>query len=200
VGLDFAFSLPRWFLDENRLAGPGELWRHMTDHADHWLAPERPFWRAANAGRPPRNREFRQTDGELGARGRHPSSPFKLVGPSQVGSGSLRGMPHLAELERAKFNIWPFSAGLPLVVEIYPAALGQLTRKSDPQEIAHAVRGDRRIPAEWKAHAACSQDAFDAAVSALRMAEHVEEFARLRPAKGGSRYALEGRIWMPGAE
>ena len=67
---------------------------------------------------------------------------FKLVGAGQVGRGSLRGMRHLIELEKAGFSIWPFSSGLPLVVEIYPAALGDFKGKGDPQAIAQAVTED----------------------------------------------------------
>jgi hypothetical protein len=173
VGLDFAFSLPGWFLRGHRIRGARALWRHMAQHADDWLAPKPPFWMEANAGRPAGKDEFRQTDLDLQACGLRPSSPFKLVGPSQVGRGSLLGMRHLLELDQAGFNVWPFAADLPLVVEIYPAAFGEATRKSDPERIAHFVRRDRRVPAGWKAHAACSQDAFDAAMAALGMEERV---------------------------
>jgi len=197
VGFDFAFSLPGWFLERQALRGARELWGHMAERADDWLAPRPPFWRDADSGRPGIDEEFRQTDLDLRARGLRPASPFKLVGPNQVGRGSLRGMRHLAELARAGFNVWPFSAGLPLVVEIYPAAYTAATRKSDPERIAQSVRRDRRIPETWKAHAACSQDAFDAAMSALAMAEHAEQFERLAPAPRTSRYAREGRIWIP---
>lgn len=97
VGLDFAFSLPAWFLDEVGAATHEDLWRHMADHADEWLAPRDPFW--GNAGRPPISEEFRRTERDVGSRiGKRPTSPFKLVGADQVGRGSLRGMLALAEL------------------------------------------------------------------------------------------------------
>jgi hypothetical protein len=199
VGLDFAFSLPAWFLAERRFASAHALWQHMASEADTWLQPKPPFWTAAGGG--PKDADpYRQTDRELMQRNLRPTSPFKLVGPSQVGRGSLRGMGHLLDLQRAGFNIWPFASGLPLVVEIYPAALYPpgFAGKSHPRAIAEAVRDNPRIGEGLKAHAACSQDAFDAATSALRMAECAPEFRNLRPARPETRYALEGQIWTEG--
>jgi hypothetical protein len=196
VGLDFAFSLPFWFLEDRGCTSAQELWLRMSQEVDRWLAPEAPFWETAGAG-PELSKQFRQTDDDVRAQGWSPSSAFKLVGPSQVGRGSLRGMRHLVDLERAGFNIWPFDAGLPLVVEIYPAALADFKGKGDPQAIAEAVKENRAIGRDLKAHAACSQDAFDAAMSALRMAHWATAFAELAPAPKQSRYFLEGQIWMP---
>jgi hypothetical protein len=198
VGLDFAFSLPAWFLAERQLGTPVALWEHMASEADTWLEPKAPFWSAAG-GAPKEGDRFRETDRDLMKKNLRPSSPFQLVGPSQVGRGSLRGMSHLLTLKRAGFNIWPFASGLPLVIEIYPAALYPpgFKRKSDPKAIAEAVRDTPAIGTELKAHAACSQDAFDATASALRMAECAPEFGNLRPAGAGSRYAVEGQIWTP---
>lgn len=199
VGLDFAFSLPAWFLTERRFATPVALWEHMAAEADSWLEPKPPFWSAAG-GAPKEGDPFRQTDRELRKRNLFPTSPFKLVGPSQVGRGSVLGMGHLLKLKRAGFHIWPFASGLPLVVEIYPAALYPpgFKGKNNPHAIAEAVRDNPAIGEKLKAHAACSQDAFDAATSALRMAECAPQFGKLRPAAAGSRYALEGQIWTPG--
>jgi hypothetical protein len=45
--------------------------------------------------------------------------------------------------------------------------------------------------------AAGSEDAFDAAVSALVMARHREELSALPPVPPGSRLRLEGAIWTP---
>jgi hypothetical protein len=196
VGLDFAFSLPAWFLDQHHIAGARELWEWMRTDADEWLTPKNPFWGKGGVKRPSLPEEYRQTDKDLREVGKRPSSAFKLVGAGQVGTSSLRGMPCLAMLQDAGFNVWPFAGGTPLVIEIYPATLSDLVGKQDPTRIAAAVRDDSRIPAEWKAHAACCQDAFDAAVSALRMAEHVEELAALHPARANTAYAREGQIWF----
>jgi len=201
VGLDFAFSLPQWFLRNEGLADHRALWRHMAARADEWLKPTRPFW--GNGGKPKKfeGPEFRVTDDEVGKGvGRRPTSPFKLVGADQVGRGSLRGMAHLERLVSAepKFHVWPFESGWPLVVEIYPARLVPPgINKSSPHAIADAVRRHPSIPNEWKAHAACSQDAFDAALSALRMEECIDELRGLRKASAPSAYAVEGRIWIP---
>ena len=49
---------------------------------------------------------------------------FQIGGAGAVGTGSIRGMPHLLTLADSGFTIWPFvSGGLPTVVEIYPRAL-----------------------------------------------------------------------------
>ena len=45
--------------------------------------------------------------------------------------------------------------------------------------------------------AAGSEDAFDAAVSALVMARHRDELSALPPVPPGSRLRLEGAIWTP---
>ena len=82
-------------------------------------------------------------------------------------------------------------------MEIYPAALSGLVGKRDPVLVAERVRDDDRIPVEWKAHAACSEDAFDATASALRMAEHVEQLTALEAADAERPYSREGRIWLP---
>ena len=52
----------------------------------------------------------------------------------------------------------------------------------------HSGRGVER--------AAGSEDAFDAAVSALVMAQHAERLSALRPTEDPA-FALEGRIWTP---
>ena len=42
-----------------------------------------------------------------------------------------------------------------------------------------------------------TEDAFDAALSALAMAEHLEELRALRAAPAGSPEAIEGALWRP---
>ena len=100
IGLDFAFSLPAWFLDQEGLDSAPDLWERMRSDAERWLEPRPPFW--GNDGRPEIEEEFRQTDRDVvNVAGKRPSSPFKLVGSDQVGRGSLRGMPCLARLAAA---------------------------------------------------------------------------------------------------
>jgi hypothetical protein len=47
-----------------------------------------------------------------------------------------------------------------------------------------------------RVRAASTEDAFDAAVSALRMWEHRDQLARLQPARDDTS-RLEGAIWLP---
>jgi hypothetical protein len=79
IGLDFAFSFPAWWCEENG-------------------------W----------------SSGEDAVRAK---SIFQIGGAGAVGTGSVRGMPHLLTLAKNGFGIWPFSEGWPRVVEIYPRAL-----------------------------------------------------------------------------
>jgi hypothetical protein len=114
AGLDFAFSLPEWFLRERGIGDAAGAWELVAREGEAWLAdPQPPFWRTRKTA----GNGFRRTELECGGR---PKSVFQLVGAGQVGTGSLRGMPFLPRL-RERFAIWPFDAPrLPLLVEIYP--------------------------------------------------------------------------------
>jgi len=115
VGLDFAFSLPEWFLRARGIHDVWNAWDLVSREAEAWLAdPQPPFWRTR---KPAGQVAFRRTELECGGR---PKSVFQLVGAGQVGTGSLRGIPFLPRL-RERFAIWPFDPPrLPLIVEIYP--------------------------------------------------------------------------------
>jgi hypothetical protein len=207
VGMDFAFSLPVWYLRERGLT-PRTLWAALANEAltpamrrqklARWLnSPERPFWMTGEAHRllAP-HQEFRRTEREVRAPGFQPKSVFQLVGAGQVGRGSLYGMQALHRLAASGFRIWPFdNARLPLVVEIFPRLLtGAVTknRQRDRERYLAALA----MPPAFHRLAATSEDAFDAAVSALVMAASVDELLGLRHE---SDYALEGRIWRPRA-
>jgi hypothetical protein len=114
AGLDFAFSLPEWFLRERGVEDAAGAWELVARAGETWLAdPQPPFWRTRKAS----GDGFRRTELECGGR---PKSVFQLVGAGQVGPGSLRGMPFLPRL-RERFAIWPFDEPrLPLLLEIYP--------------------------------------------------------------------------------
>jgi hypothetical protein len=140
VGLDFAFSLPAWYLRELGL-DVRELWARMTTAAltprmaalglPKWFVePDPPFWIANKAASGPGpGEEFRRTEVEVGS---HPKSVFQLVGAGQVGRGSLYGLKALHRLAEGGFSIWPFDrAQLPLVVEIFPRLLTGPVVKSD---------------------------------------------------------------------
>ena len=115
-----------------------------------------------------------------------------------MGTGSIRGMPCLSVLAKHGFSIWPFDpVKLPLVVEIYPRALTGSVRKSRWAE-RHALLRHRfasQSP-EMLERAAGSEDAFDAAVSALVMAEYQEQIRALTPTADAT-FMVEGKIWTP---
>lgn len=203
VGFDFAFSLPAWFLEERGLVEARELWALAEHEAEGWLARcESPFWGRPGKGRPslgPGRDHFRRTDlGVPDTGGVRPKSVFQIGGAGAVGTGSLRGMPFLGRLSGAGFSIWPFdSPGWPRVVEIYPRLLtGAVNKSSAGERAAYLAFRYDTLDAGWRERAASSEDAFDAAVSALVMAEHLDELAAL-PAATDTRTLLEGEIWAP---
>ena len=114
AGLDFAFSLPEWFLRQRGIDDAGGAWELVTREGEAWLTnPQPPFWRRRKA----HGDGFRRTELECGGQ---PKSVFQLVGAGQVGTSTLRGIPFLPRL-RERFAIWPFDdPRLPLLVEIYP--------------------------------------------------------------------------------
>src|SRR5207237_3984643 len=92
-----------------------------------WLRPPPPFWRT-RCGVAPRQR-FRRCEERFPTA----KSIFQLVGNGQVGAGSVRGMPLLAELSTEGFAIWPFdAAGVRTALEIYPSALRPLVPDAGP--------------------------------------------------------------------
>lgn len=193
VGMDFAFSLPAWYLRERGLTARG-LWAALADEAltaamrahglSRWLsAPEPPFWSTRKAV--PAGREFRRTEEVVRAAGYPAKSVFQLVGAGQVGRGSLYGMRALHRLAGAGFRIWPFDPPRPpFVAEVYPRMFTGRVVKSDPAVRAGAVA---RIPRPWRDIAASTEDAFDAAMTALGMAG-----GSVEDSPGGE---LEGWIW-----
>jgi hypothetical protein len=205
VGLDFAFSLPAWYLRDQELI-PRQLWAALAEEVltpamrrlglARWMnTPEPPFWTTgeAHALLAP-EQEFRQTEDDVRVPGARPKSVFQLVGAGQVGRGSLYGMQALHRLTAAGFRIWPFDARrLPLVVEIFPRVLTGPVRKNRHSEREWYLAA---IPMalDLRRLAAASEDAFDAAVSALAMAAAADELLALPDEPG---YALEGKIWQP---
>ena len=202
VGLDFAFSLPGWFLRSRGLANAPALWELVDREGELWLsncAP--PFWGRPGTRRPDLEEHFRRTDLEVPAvEGIRPKSVFQVGGAGAVGTGSLRGMPVLRKLRDAGFSVWPFDpARLPLVLEIYPRALTGAVLKTSPKARDSYLRS--RFPelsSDIMRMAAASDDAFDALVSALVMWEHRDALTT-PPADLTPDDMLEGRIWLPAA-
>jgi len=198
VGLDFAFSLPAWFLEAQHLAGAGELWRVAQAEGERWLAEcAPPFWGRPGRPRPPGVELLRRTERAMGRIGGHgPTSAFQIGGAGSVGTGSIRGMPVLRRLRGAGFHVWPFDGpGWPRVIEIYPRRLTGPVVKRDPGARAAALAHWALAP-DVERVAAAGEDAFDALVSALVMARHAEEIGALAPASDAVTL-LEGWIWAP---
>jgi hypothetical protein len=205
VGLDFAFSLPAWYLQERGLTAR-TLWAALVEEAltpgmrqlglARWMnTPEPPFWTTGQAhALLARGQEFRRTEYEVRAPGLQPKSVFQLVGAGQVGRGSLYGMQALHRLAASGFRIWPFDTpALPLVVEIFPRLLtGAVTKNRQHDRERYLAK--LAMPSELRRLAATSEDAFDAAVSALVMTASVDELLDLGHEPD---YAFEGRIWQP---
>jgi hypothetical protein len=202
VGLDFAFSLPAWALAALGAADAPSLWDLAERAGDGWLAGcVPPFWGRNGVRRPAGREEFRRTEREVRAvRGIVPKSALQVAGAGHVGTASVRGMPTLARLRAAGFHVWPFDRpAFPLVVEIYPRVLTGAVNKSSFAERCEYLRTTfPELPTELAVHAMQSDDAFDAAVSALVMSRRVDEFLALPSADDPQRRA-EGWIWEPRA-
>jgi hypothetical protein len=207
VGFDFAFSLPAWYLQVRRLT-PHQLWALLADEAltpamqrfglARWMnGPEAPFWTMSqDHSRLRPEQMFRRTENDKRLPGVQPKSVFQLVGAGQVGRGSLYGMQALRQLTGAGFRVWPFDRpALPLIVEIYPRLLTGPVRKSSQSERERYLEAVP-MPADLRQLAASSEDAFDAAISAVVMAARVEDLKALPEEPG---YAIEGKIWAPRA-
>lgn len=209
VGLDFSFSLPAWWMRQQGFSDVGQLWRAAAEEGETWLRDCRPpFW-----GRPSRTRpdDRGQPSLRLTERlappvgGLRPKSTFQVGGAGSPGTGSIRGMPMLARLREQGFCIWPFSPpGWPLALEIWPRLLTGPVRKSDPiarrryLEARRETSRTRPVDPETEALAASSEDAFDAAVSALALCAGLRSLDDL-PASLPPEAGLEGWMWVPGS-
>jgi hypothetical protein len=138
-----------------------------------------------------------------------PKSVFQIGGAGAVGTASLRGMPGLLRLNEAGFKVWPYdepSLKKPLVVEIYTRLMtGAVTKSSEAARTAYLAKKRKEnalftgLSRGVLAKARGSEDAFDALVTALVMAEHRGEFARLRRTEDEV-FRMEGRTWVPGLD
>jgi len=200
VGLDFVFSLPTWFLEKLRVRSARGLRKQVREHGERWLDQcEPPFWGRKGKRRPSSQDGLRTTDRDVAQRtGTLPKSVFQIGGAGAVGTGSLRGIPHLLRLAANNFSIWPFDEPkLPLAIEIYPRLLTGAVVKARPEErLAHIDRCFPGLREDWRLKAGDSEDAFDAAVSALIMDRHRAALSNLgRP--DDPVLLREGAIWWP---
>jgi len=197
VGFDFAFSFPRWWCEAQGWRDVREVWGAMGGDGERMLAAcEDPLWGRPGKSNPHRpDRRHRRTETE---ENKTAKSVFQIGGAGAVGTGSIRGMPHLLTLAQHGFSVWPFDAvEPPCVIELYPRALTGPVNKSR-WAARHALLHERFAsqPQAMLERAAGSEDAFDAAVSALVMAEHSNEIAGLA-ATTDPELAIEGRVWKP---
>ncbi len=196
VGFDFAFSFPRWWCEARSWPQVRDVWSAMRDDGERLLSRcEPPLWGRPGKRRPDHDgRRKTERKGSIGSA----KSVFQIGGAGAVGTGSIRGMPFLLALSEAGFSVWPFDpARWPRVVEIYPRELtGPVTKSSEPARRAYLQQRFPDLASEALATAAGSEDAFDAAVSALVMDRCVDELAALEQTTDPY-HAIEGAIWRP---
>jgi len=151
-------------------------------------------------------------EGERQARvkGITPKSVFQVGGAGSVGTASLRGFAVLLRLREVGFRVWPFDApalvgksAAPLVVEMYTRLNTGAVRKSNAEARAAYLLRKRREDVAYArlsrgvlAKARAGEDAFDALVSTMVMAERGATFARL-PMPRDPLCGIEGWTWAP---
>ena len=212
--------------DEHGAKNAPEFWRKVVaGHGERWLSREshdRRFWgkphkRPAEFSGEHLHRMLRATDidckliahipeeeRQMRVKGITPKSVFQIGGSGSVGTASLRGMSTLVRLQDAGFHIWPFDPpGLPVCVEMYSRLNTGQVHKSNPTARAAYLLEKRKSDPAYAAlsrttlnKAKASEDAFDALVSCMVMAERRGEFASL-PKPRDRNYPLEGWTWAP---
>lgn len=191
AGLDVGFAYPSWFLAELGMADGPRLWAAAAAAADLPRAGPGPFpgarpfpdvtatpffgWKGSSAPPPPRR--FRACEVAARAAGYQPKSTFQVGGAGAVGTGTWRALPHLHRLSAAGLAVWPFdpATGAPVVAEVYPRMHTGPVVKS--RFLAREARWGElvggwgmTVGAGLVARALGSEDAFDAAVTALSLA------------------------------
>ena len=210
IGLDFAFSFPQWYLQCHQLHSVNDLWRLAASEGEEWLNGKTwPFWgrKDTKYQKRPGNLEdhlqFRQTDKDH--RSSNPKSVFQIGGSGTVGTGTIRGLPALARLQKAGAAIWPFDVPKPdgpNVIEIYPRLFyrsavtkGTPVRSRDSRK-RYLKKHYPCLERYWRDTMIGSDDAFDAGISALAMGARAMELQKLKRATQLPKL-LEGEIWPP---
>jgi hypothetical protein len=139
-----------------------------------------------------------------------PKSVFQIGGSGSVGTASLRGFPTLLRLHEAGFHIWPYDKPRlgsknprPLVVEMYTRLNTGAVHKSNPDARAAYLLRKRREDSAYAdlsravlMKARAGEDAFDALISTMVMAEQRATFATL-PQPRDPLHLVEGWTWAP---
>ncbi|MEY4226282.1 MAG: hypothetical protein RL190_1039 [Actinomycetota bacterium] len=196
VGIDFSFSYPAWFLDARGWRQPMQIWRGVAEHGEGWLADcPAPFWGRPGTRRGPEP-QLRACEEGWSVRGIVPKSVFQIGGAGAVGTGTVRGIPHLPRLAAAGWAIWPYEpAGRHTVCEIWPRLLTGPVAKSRAADRRAWLRRHADLGRRLLDRAASSEDAFDAAASALRLSAARDLARALRtPPPGDPR---EGAMLVP---
>lgn len=212
--------------DEHSAKDAPHFWRKVVaEHGERWLSrdsQDRRFWgkphkRPAEFSGDNIHRMLRATDIDcklvahipeeeraMRVKGITPKSVFQIGGSGSVGTASLRGMQTLVRLQDAGFAIWPFdNTKLPMVVEMYSRLNTGPVHKSNPDARAAYLKRKQQEDAAYAAlsrtalqKARASEDAFDALVSCMVMAQQRERFVAL-PKPRDPLYQLEGWTWAP---
>lgn len=203
VAMDFSFGFPAWWISGcGAHDGPG-VWERAAEDGERWLhdcAP--PFWGRPGKPRPnhlPGQSPWRRTEMELREGGLFPKSTFQIGGAGSVGTGSIRGMAALRALRRSGMAVWPFdscSPDRPLVVEAYPRwCSGPVVKSRSAARLASLLASWPCVAPRYRRLVAASEDAFDAAITALCLSVHTG--CPPPPWELHEVDHLEGRVWTP---
>jgi hypothetical protein len=208
VALDFSFSFPAWFLRERGCRSAEALWDLAADEGEQWLddcAP--PFWGRPGRPRPERladQPDLRATEARIAVGAIGPKSVFQIGGAGSVGTGTIRGLPFLRQLRAAGFAIWPFHAAERCtVIELYPRLFtGPVHKRNADARAAYVARSPWRdaLDVDQAAAVVASEDAFDAAWSALGLYAHWAQLVHdlcATDGDGDESVMLEGTVWQP---
>ena len=176
VGLDFSFGFPAWWARVHGATTGPDMWVVTAAMGEGWLEHcEPPFWGRRGRPRPPDvgGPALRRTESDTPPGGSQPKSIFQINGAGQVGTGSIRGMATLTRLRHAGIPVWPFDPwpGTGLVAaEAYPRwCTGPVIKSRASARLAYLARWWPAIDGPLLTAAAGSEDAFDAACTALTL-------------------------------
>jgi len=199
VGLDFSFSFPLWFMRAQSCATVDDMWSLASRMGETWLSDcSPPFWGRPGRPRPALPAHLRRAEESISAGGIPAKSVFQIGGAGTVGTGSIRGMPHLRRLRASGFSIWPFDPASPwTVLELYPRLCTGPVHKSNLEQRARYLSASPWvIPDGFASSIIRSEDAFDAAISALVMHHYLADLTALGQTTDPITL-LEGDVWRP---